>query len=153
MMVYTVPTPADIKLDFPAFADVDDAVIQRRIDRAGAIVTTDWIEGDYNYAYSLLTAHYLVLDGFGAGTESEAAAMGAAGLTRLRSGSLDVSFSETAANASVDGGYDATSYGRRFLEYLLRNRGGVRVAVAGCGGIAGQATDAPWAWRTNGFGL
>lgn len=151
-MPYATPTPADIKADFPAFANADDAVIQRRIDRTASSVDESWSEADYAYARSLLTAHYLVLDGIGQGTDAELAGLGLSGVSRLKSGSLDVSFSDTTSGVQL-GGYDSTSYGRRFLALLRRNRGGPLITGNGCVGIADAATDVPWAWRTAGWGL
>lgn len=151
-MPYLVPTPDDVRADFPAFANVDDAAIQRRIDRTSATVDESWLEADYTYARSLLTAHFLTEDGFGAGTDAELSALGLSGVSRLKSGSLDVSFKE-ASVADSGGAWDGTSYGRRFAALLRRNKGGPLIAVGGGGCIGSQATDVPWAWRTAGFGL
>lgn len=151
---YTDPTPADIKADFAAFSAVDDAAIQRRIDRTGSYVDDSWMVSDYTYAKELLTAHYLTLDGLGSGTDAELASLGLSGITQLRSASLTVAFSDRAAAAVAAGGeFDETSFGRRFKSLLIKNKSGP-LTTGGCdGGIAGAATDLPWAYALGGFGL
>lgn len=149
-MAFVEPTPADIKLDFPAFAAVDDTIIQRRIDRTAIYVDQYWLETDYTWAKELLTAHWLQTEGLG--TSGQAATFAANGVTRFKSGDLDVALSDTAgANA---GEFSGSVYGRQFAALLRKNKGGPYVASAGgnCG-IADHATDAPWAWRYRGYGL
>lgn len=150
--MYIDPTPADVKADFPAFAGVDDLAIQRRIDRSASWVDASWLESDYNYAKSLLTAHYLLSDGFGATGDAEIAAYRASGVSRLKSGTLDVTFASADA-ASGDNEFDATEYGRRFYALLLKNKSGVLTTGGGEHCIAGASTDYPWAYATNGFGV
>lgn len=154
-MPYTNPTPADIKADFPVFSSVDDAVIQRRIDRTPMFVDESWLESDYNWAKSLLTAHFLTEDGFGTGTDAELSAQGLSNVSRLKSGTLDVTFKSAAdsGDSDVPEPWGSTSYGRRFWALMRKNKGGPRIAVGGGCGIAGAATDVPWAWRTNGWGM
>jgi hypothetical protein len=153
-MPYTEPTPADVKADFAVFADVPDAAIQRRIDRTAGWVDTTWLEFDYTWAKELLTAHFLTEDGLGAGTGAEMNALGLSGVTRLKSGTLDVTFADAAQSGNPsDSPLLSTSYGRRFYVLLRKNRGGV-VSVSGGGcGSADQATDYPWAYRAGGWGL
>lgn len=151
-MPYTLPTPADIKLDFPVFAAVDDAVIQRMIDlRIPMWVDESWLESDYTYAGELVVAHYLTLAGLGTGTDAEIAGQGLSGVTRLKSGTLDVTFSDSASTST--GEFDGTRYGQQFAALLRKNRGGPRIAVGGGCGVASAATDLPWAWRYNGWGM
>lgn len=150
--MYIDPTPADVKADFPAFAGVDDLAIQRRIDRTSMWVDTSWLESDYNYAKSLLTAHYLLSDGFGATGDADIAAYRASGVSRLKSGTLDVTFASESVDTSGSE-FDATEYGRRFYALLLKNKSGVLTTGGSVGCIDGAATDVPWAWRTAGFGL
>jgi len=148
---YILPTPADIKLDFPVFADVSDEVIQRRIDRTAIWIDESWLESDFTYAGELVVAHYLTEDGFGKGTDAEMAALGLSGVSRLKSGTLDVTFQASASQG--DGDFMSTKYGREFWGLLRKNRGGPRIAHGGGCGIGPQSTDMPYAWRTNGFGL
>jgi hypothetical protein len=151
---YVDPTPADVKMDFAVFADVPDAAVQRRIDRTASWVDQSWMAGDFTWAKELLTAHFLTEDGLGAGTGAEMNALGLSGVSRLKSGTLDVTFSAASDGGGAgDSPLLSTSYGRRFYALLRKNRGGV-VSVSGGGcGIADQATDTPWAWRTAGWGL
>lgn len=143
------PTPADVKADFPEFANVDDAVIQRRIDRTASRVDASW-GADYAYAKSLLTAHYLAEDGFDGG-DAEIAGYRAAGVTRLKSGTLDVTFAGDTASGGSE--FDTTSYGRRFYALMARLFGGPLTTGGGCDGYAAQATDLPFAWAWNGVAL
>lgn len=150
-MPYIDPTPADIKADFPQFAAVDDAVIQRVIDRNVQWVDESWFETDYTWARELLTAHFLTLSGQGTGQDAETAV---SGVSRFKSGTLDVTFTSAADTAGdAPAPWNGTRYGIEFYYLLRKNKGGPRVVGGGCGGIAGQATDVPWAWRTAGFGL
>ena len=154
-MPYIDPTPTDVKLDFPQFACVDNAVIQRRIDRTPMFVDETWLESDYTYAKELLTAYWLTDEGFGGGTDAEMASLGLSGVSRLKSGALDVTF-KTGADASSGGipaPWDANSFGRRFYALLRKNRGGVVTAAGGGCGYGAQATDLPFAWAYNGRGL
>lgn len=125
-MAYTVPTLSDFRDRFPALAAVPDARVEYWLARH-APVTEAWDEADYADAILELTAHNLVINDEVPGS-GEGGAM--AGVTRFRSASMDVSFSERAANAGLDGGYDATKYGLRFKVYLRRNVGGAR--LVGC---------------------
>ncbi len=149
-MAHIEPTPADVKLDFPLFADVADGIIQRRLDRTPMWVDVGWLESDYTYAKELLAAHWLTLEGFGKGTDSELGAAGLSNVSRLKSGTLDVTFKDTSSAGSSE--FDGTSYGKQFASLLRKNRGGPRIAGSGCG-YGDQATDYPYAWRTGGFGL
>lgn len=123
-MAWTAPTPADVKARFPAFAAVPDAAIQGALDEAALQVDETWVsEADFRLGRMLLAAHILTLDGLGTGAESEAAANGASGFKRMKSGQFEVERFDTAG--TVPGGSDGvlgtTSYGRRFLELQRRN--------------------------------
>lgn len=137
-MPYAVPTPNDFRTRFPAFADADDSVITYWITDAQRIVTTDWIETDYQPAILSYAAHEMALAGLE--TSSSGASL-PAGVTRFRSGSMDVSVSENVASAT---GYQATRYGQAFATFLRRNRGGVRVVG---GGTVPEGTTVPGLYR------
>jgi len=160
-MAYTDPTPADIKLDFPQFAAVADSVIQRVINRNNpstgvyAWVDQAWLESDYTWAWELLTAYWLTQMGQGTGTGAELAGQGLSGVSRLKSGALDVSFKSASdgGTSGVPAPWNENIYGVQFYQYLRKNRGGVVTAAgAGCG-FGAQATDLPFAWAYNGRGL
>lgn len=125
-MPYIVPTLEDFRSRFPALSAVPDARVEYWLARHDP-VTTDWIEGDFQPAILELTAHNLVVNDEVPGS-GEGGAM--AGVTRFRSASMDVSFSEKAANSGLDSSYDATKYGQRFRVYLRRSCGGPR--LVGC---------------------
>lgn len=127
LVPYTVPTPADLKQRYAAFADTDEGAIEVWITDAQRVVTQSWPEGDYAPGILSLAAHSLTLQGFGA----SGAAQLPAGVTRFRSGAMDVSVSEKAANVRATGGYGATIYGQEFQAMLRRNVGGMRLVSAG----------------------
>lgn len=135
-MAYVAPTPDDLKAKYPAFVGVSDATIQ--IWLSDAPVDESWSETDYASAIMAWSAHQMVSNGIGGGDVGVAAA---AGVSRLKSGTLDVSFSDGSSGSS---GYGSTSYGRLWLELLARNKGGPRIAVSERGCVSGYAKDWPW---------
>jgi hypothetical protein len=123
-MPYAVPTAAEFKVRYPGFAAVPDETVAYWIADARRVVTEAWIEADYPIALMLHAAHELAQAGLEAG---ESAGL-PQGVTRFRSGSMDVGFAESVASAT---GYQGTRYGREFLVYLKRNRGGSIVVRPG----------------------
>jgi hypothetical protein len=67
----------------------------------------------------------------GLGTDGASLTGVPGGITRMRSGSLDLSFTNEAANARLNGGLVATRYGQEYQQLLSRNRGGARVTDTG----------------------
>lgn len=132
-MAYTVPTDEDLRLRYPAFAAVDEDVIDHWITDAQRIVTTSWIEADYAPAIMAHAAWRLALAGHGTagGAVGDLAAMGVAG---FQSASMSVSFDRGSVTAVARGGYEANRYGVEFQAMLRRNRGGPLLAAAypGC---------------------
>jgi hypothetical protein len=128
-MAYAAPSAADLKLRYSAFAAVDDAVIGYWIADAQRYVTDAWTEADYPIGLMALAAHNMALAGHGA--QAATLADVPAGVSRLRSGSLDVSFTDAAANARAAGSLDSTRYGMEYKALLLANRGGPLVAPTG----------------------
>lgn len=124
-MPYTTPTLQDFRDRFPALAAVPDARVEYWLARPEP-VTTSWIEADYQPAILELTAHNLVSNDE-VPASGEGGAM--AGVKSFKSASMDVSFTDRAANAGLDGGYASTKYGQRFKVYLRRNSGPF---LAGC---------------------
>lgn len=121
----TVATPADLKMRYPTFDAVDDVRIQYWLTDAGRYVNDSWgadaDPGRIDYA-----AHQLVV------TKAPGIADGEdigipAGVTRFRSASMDVAISDSAANRSLSGGWDATIYGQAFAVLLRRHNGGPRL--------------------------
>jgi hypothetical protein len=126
-MAYTAPTPADLKTAFPAFASVDDAVIQFWLDRAARIVDERFPEADFAFARELLACHYMALNKIG--TASAGAIPD--GVTDFRSGAFQVKIADAVAANAIDGSYQATLYGRQFEPLLMAAKGGPRVVGGG----------------------
>lgn len=150
-MAYIDPTPADIKADFPAFASVDDAAIQRMIDlRIPMWVDESWPESLYTFAGELVVAHYLSRAGYGGNAQANSAA--ASGISRIKSADFELTLADSATSSDLSG-FTTTIYGRDFLALLYRAKGGPTVIHGGGCGYAGQATDLPFAWAYRGFAL
>jgi hypothetical protein len=126
---YAKPLPGHLVARYPAFADVATGTIRAWLTDAERFVTTAWAEGDYAAGLMSLAAHNMAL----AGLETDAAALVGvpAGLTRMKSGSLELGFTDQAANARMSGGYDSTRYGAEYALLLRRNRAGPLVAPTG----------------------
>ncbi|MGJ0508925.1 MAG: DUF4054 domain-containing protein [Methylocystis sp.] len=127
-MAYDVPTAAELKQRFPAFGTVDDEVVDYWITDGQRFVDTSWIEGDYAPALLSLAAHNMALAGLG--TDASLAAV-PAGVSRFKSGSLEVAMTDAAANARATGSLDSTRYGSEYLVLLRRNKAGPRVSATG----------------------
>jgi hypothetical protein len=125
-MAHIAPSPADLKARHAAFGAVADEVVQLWLTDAERFVDSGWLEDDYAPALISLAAHNMALQGLGVAALP-------AGVTRFRSGAMDVAISTEAASASAGGGYRATSYGREFAALLRRNHGGPRLAGGGAG--------------------
>jgi hypothetical protein len=131
-MAYDVPTAADLKAMYPAFAGVADDTVTSHLGVASTTaVDTSWLETDYAPAIMAFAAHRMAL--LNIGDHGQAAAQKAAGVSRLRSGSYDVSFDADAVKAAAGGGLDATMYGREYKRLLGANKAGPRVIGAGLG--------------------
>lgn len=130
-MAYTIPTPAVLKAQFPAFTAVADDTVQIWIDRAASEIDTSWLEADYTFAIELLACHYMVtLAGLGTGAQAKAVSAGMDSLGMIRSGNLTLQANASSQNASVPSPWGSTFYGRTYYSLLRRNRPAVAVAVA-----------------------
>lgn len=119
---------AIFRIRYPEFAAVSDETVEYWLTDAELIVTDSWIPADHDPAIMALAAHNMALGGLGS-----ASPVGSLkGVTSFKSGTFSASFSDAAANQSVNGGYNATRYGQQFYIYLRRNRGGPRVTSPGC---------------------
>lgn len=130
-MAYVVPTSSDLKARYPAFAAVDDGTITYWITDAQRFVDESWSEGDYGPAMLSLAAHNMTLSGLGADAAAALAAI-PAGVSRFKSGTLEVALTDAAANARMTGDFTASKYGQEYQLLLRRNRGGPVVADTGC---------------------
>ncbi|RVT93699.1 DUF4054 domain-containing protein [Sphingomonas crocodyli] len=127
-MAYQPATPATLKMRYPAFASVPDETIQYWLTDSLRAVDDSWIEGDRAVAEMALAAHNMTIGGVGGGAGGSIPS----GVTRFKSGSFDVAFSDTAATIAAEGGYKATRYGIEFQALLRASKAGPRVS----GGIA-----------------
>lgn len=126
---FTVPTPAQMIVQLPTFADVDAEALRFALDEAATKVTPDWKEADYRRGILLYAAHSLTLDGHGTGTEAELQREGLGEFQSIRTGGLAVSRFD---RRGVPSGLEATSWGRRYKALLRLNTGGPRVLRRTC---------------------
>lgn len=127
---YTKPLPQHLIARYPAFADVAIATIQYWLTDAERFVDSSWTEGDYAAALMAIAAHNMALAGLG----SEASVMAGvpSGITRMKSASMELAFSEGAAKDRITGALSSTRYGSEYAALLRRNKGGARVTPTGC---------------------
>lgn len=124
----TNATVAEFRIRYPAFAAVLDDTVAYWLTDSLRIVTADW-GSDAIPAQMAFAAHEMSIGGVAGVVKSESEEI-PAGVTRFRSGQMDVTVTEAAANRSAAGGYASTRYGRDFAVYLRRHRGGPR--LVGC---------------------
>lgn len=120
-MACAEPTAATLKVRYPAFAAIADAVIDYWLTDARLIVTDSWDEIDRAPAEMALAAHNMARQGLGTGGVGTG---DMAGVTDFKSASFSMSFDASAVKAASAGGYGSTPYGQEFAAYLRRNRGG-----------------------------
>lgn len=126
-MPYVAPTPAQLKGRFPAFAAVDNLIVQGALDEAAARVDQTWREQDFQLAQLLYAAHILTLDGQGGGQEAQFSSLSAAGVQSIKIASLQLTIAKTkeaGADASL---LKTTSFGRRFWDLMRLNFSGAVV--------------------------
>lgn len=129
LMGYAKPLAGHLTARYPAFNAVSSATIAYWLTDAERSVDTSWGEGDYAAALMALAAHNMTVAGLGADAASLASVP--VGLTRMKSGSLELGFTDAAANARMGGDFTATRYGQEYLALLRRNRGGPLVSDTG----------------------
>lgn len=148
-MAYIKPTPADLKMRWPAFAAVDEDTIQYWLTDAERYADESWpIEADYAPSLIDVAAHNMARKKVAGIAGGEVAAVAATGVTAFKSGTFSASFSEASAAQAAAGGWASTEYGQSYLEALGRNKGGPRTSgpgvVPGCGyGFNGFAGSLP----------
>lgn len=126
---YAKPTPTHLIARYPAFASVAPQTIHYWLTDAERFVDQSWTEGDYAAALMALAAHNMSL----AGLATAAVSVGdiPPGITRMKSGSLELAFTDEAANNLAAGAYGSTRYGAEYLALMRRNRAGPRVMGTG----------------------
>ena len=130
-MAYTIPTPAYIQALWPSFfADVADATIQAWIDIAATSHDTTWLETDYTYGIALLTAHWMIENGIGAGAQAEANAGGMSAYQTIKSGQLSLTRGATSQdNSGVPEQWGSTTFGTQWYWLARKNRPVAAVAL------------------------
>ena len=127
-MAWTPPTAAEFKARLPAFATVDDGVVEEAISEAGNAVDESWIdESEFVQGIRLHAAHTLTLDGHGSGADAKMARAGASGFKTMKSGTLTLEQFGKPNGADDGDTLSTTFYGRRFLERVALNCPGVAV--------------------------
>jgi hypothetical protein len=122
---YAKPASAHLVMRYSAFAAVPAATIAYWLTDAERYVTDAWSEGDYAAGLMALAAHNMALAGYG--TAGTLAAI-PKGVSRFKSGTLDVTLTDATANGS---GFESTVYGAEYAALLRRNRAGPYVAPTG----------------------
>ena len=142
-MAYTIPTAAELKALFPAFAAVDDAIVTDAIAAGTRRVDETWTEGDYTRAIMLYACHYMTLQGLGTG-EGSGGGSGNAAYRQIRSGQLSLTRYARGEQNGDDGSLlGSTMYGRMFMELLGMNFVGIKTVAADVGPVSGYAKDWP----------
>lgn len=126
---YAKPSPAHLIARYPAFAAVPLATIRTWLADAERFVDSSWLEGDYAPALMAKAAWSMAKQGIGAASGSAALP---AGVTRFRSGAMDVAISDKVAEAAMSGGIAAGIYEAEFCALQRRNFAGPRL-VRACG--------------------
>jgi hypothetical protein len=126
---YAKPLPPHLKARYAAFAAVDAGTIQYWLTDAERSVTDAWTEGDYAAGLMSLAAHNMALAGYG--TDASALASIPAGVSRFKSASFEMAFTDDAANARSNGALSSTRYGQEYANLLARNRGGPMIMATG----------------------
>jgi hypothetical protein len=124
-MAYTVPTAADLKTRYPAFAAVADATVNAMIVEANRSVDETWTEGDYAPAIMALAAHIMATEGLGTDPDSQSNTGQMSNFQMIKSGQLTLQRKQSATGTAD--WYASTRYGNRYLELLGRNKPGVAV--------------------------
>lgn len=152
-MAYVIPTPAQLKAMYTAFAAVPDATVQLYIDQAARSVDTSWTETDYADGIMLLACHNMVtMGGLGTGADAQVAAQGMDSFSTIRSGQLTLQRAATSQSGDNTnyGAWGASRYGRQF--YWLARRDKPPMTVAAAPAVVGYVSNWPpvyingWPW-------
>ena len=124
-MSVTVPTTSSIKMRFPEFANVDDAVIEFAIEEARTEFGDgeNWTTGA-SIGLLYLSAHFVSC------SLARSASGGVGGDSQIKSesfGRFSVTYADTSNPAATPDDKDSTSYGRRYLELVSGNFSGAQI--------------------------
>jgi len=114
-MSYTEPTVDTFHARFPEFDAIDDELIEFALADASRRVDKSWKEGDYDTAIFFLAAHFV---------QTGNGAYETGGLRAVSLGSISVTYADNANGIGVN----TTTYGTRYMELLIANKRGPRVA-------------------------
>lgn len=121
-MAYVRATLAEFQAVFTAFPNVQQATYDYWVVRAERLIDSAFGD-DQLHATMLLTAHYLVMQGFGSEVDSQRWSK-FAGATRVKSGSLELSWSDGLKTTG-------SRYGDEVRDLIVSNKGGPHVAGTG----------------------
>lgn len=132
-MAYTAPEKATFVAIFPSFADVADEAYAFWSAQASLLTEPreSCLGAQMDLATMRATAWYLTDAGIGTGTESEVAAQGAQGFSRIKSGTIELERTKNDAAASA-GQFGSNSYGLQFWAMLRPCLAGPMVTGTGC---------------------
>ncbi|MBN9084334.1 MAG: hypothetical protein BGP04_13025 [Rhizobiales bacterium 62-17] len=135
-------TAVDLAARYPAFAAVDPVLVTLVLDEARSAVDDSWIDADQKPALLAYAAHRLALEGHdgGLGESGHTVPIGdetmnvSGPVETVEVGDTKVKFADangatTPGAAAITGsGFEATVYGRYYLELLRRSQPAVLVA-------------------------
>lgn len=122
-MAWSPPTVSDFKTRFPQFAGVSDATVQSILDEVIPQVGETWLERDRTPGVLHLVAHLMASQGIGVIAPGGGSAVTGA-VKRRKVGDVEVEFAGVGGGAGGGyfvAGYNTTSYGIKYLEYLRKN--------------------------------
>lgn len=131
---YAVPTAGHLLLRYPELSGIPTATLSYWLKDAARSVDESWSQGDFAPAIMALAAHRVAVATLGSDIP--------VGVNRLRSGSLDIGFSDALVRDRAGGALASTSYGVEFLAMQRRNRGGPLITATGAD--IGGAYDGRW---------
>lgn len=128
-MAYTPPTYAEFITRFPIFDDLikwPQAMVEAVIVEATNNIDNTWVEADYKPAIMYQTAHILSIDNAAEGQEPSVGPQ--TYLSGESFSGMSMSYSKVEGSLGSSEIWGSTSYGRRYLDLLRKNRGGPIVA-------------------------
>ncbi len=126
-MSYDVPTVGDFIDRFPEFTDVSEYRITAVIGEAQAYVDTSWREADFSNALLFLTAHMLSMEGVLDTEIISGVPLDSVSQFKLGDASISFKGESSGSSGSSASEFGDTSYGRKYLSLLRKNKGGPRV--------------------------
>jgi hypothetical protein len=130
-MAYDPPAAADLKIRYPAFAQVDDDAITWWLNYVvGKDIDQSWGPNTGPEGQMAVAAHRMVKAGV-ATTGGDAAGFAAAGITDFKSGTFSARISDDAVKQAISSDWSSTPYGADYELALNREKSGPRVTSPG----------------------